>query len=824
MISVSNDHLRDLGWPRILRAVSERTATDAGRDAALALQFLPNVDAMRQTLAQVDELMTLLAHGSDLPLAGLGDIRGALVRASRGATLAGPELVQIARTADAAVSVRRHLAHHKEASPALAPLGARLPDLSVLAGELLATFDDAGNVRDDASPELASARHRVIGLHRGMKDRLERFLARAEIRESLQDSFYTQREERYVLPVVAGLQRDLPGIIHGTSNSGETVFVEPHELVDGNNQIKIAEEEVRRELERVLRIRSEWVASEGPALESAFAELVALDTLQARARLGHDLDATAPTFSLAGALHLRRARNPHLVLKGTAVVPNDITLAPEQSFLVITGPNTGGKTVTLSTVGTAVLMAAIGMPIPAAPGSVVPVVRSLFALIGDAQDLERDLSTFSGHLLALQGVLDAAEPGALALLDELVVGTEPTQGAALAIAVLESLASRGARGLVTTHYERLKTLPFEDARFANAAVGIDPETMAPTFVLTEGRPGSSNPFDIALRLGFSPRLIARARDVAGGHGGLAEALDRLRLAEEDAARSATEARTARIAAETEQRRLNDERARLRAKAREEIETVYAEARAELRSVVARVREARARLDATTELSAARLEEERRALEALEHEARRALPTPEPVPEPKRPEVTRDGARDGGPLAAEALRIGLAVWVRPLSQAASITELRGDHVVVTIGALRVTVPAADLAKLAGVAQAAPVGPVANAPRKSVAIIRAPERAPELPEDDGRVPAPRSNDNSCDLRGARRDEVAERVEPLLDRAFRERADTVWIIHGHGTGAIRDEVRELVARSPHVAGFRRGRRHEGGDGVTLAFLHRD
>ncbi|MCC6620476.1 MAG: Smr/MutS family protein [Deltaproteobacteria bacterium] len=825
-LQVSPEHAHDLGWPRVLRAIADRTSTDPGRAAALELPFL-ELDAMRVTLARVDELQGLSARGSDLPLAGVYDIRAALDAARRGATLVPADLVAIAKTATAGALTRRHLQHHADVAPRLAELVAGLPDVGLLASELSATFDEAGQVRDDASPELQAARQRVVSLHRGIKERLDRFLARLDVREHLQDIFYTQREDRYVVPVVSSFQHQVPGIIHGMSNSGETVFVEPTELVETNNAIKLAESAVRVEIERVLRLRSEWVAAEADDLDLAARTLVDLDTLQARARLGNDLDAVVPTLSADGALRLVGARNPHLALKGTLVVPNDIALEAGESFLVVTGPNTGGKTVTLSTVGTFVLMLAAGLPIPASPFSVMPVFTAVHALIGDAQDIERDLSTFSGHLLAIQRVLDAAEPGTLVLLDEIIIGTEPTQGAALAIAVLESLASRGARGLVTTHYERLKTLPFEDPRFANASVGLDPETLAPTFVLATGRPGSSSPFDIALRLGFSPRLVDRARAVAGGHSGLAEALDRLRLAEEVARRAESAARAAEAALAAEQKRLEAERARLRRDARQEVEALYADARAEIRRLGAEIRERQqAFLQGPRDQAA--LADEQRRLQRSQDALRAALPAPEVEPEPARPAKLKDPTpHDAGDLDPTTLRPGLAVWVRPLNQPGELQEVRGDRATVAIGALKTTVPLSELGRLGGAKpklEAARPRPAREpgAPAAPGGGMRGPSR--ELPDDDDRVPPPRTDDITADLRGARRDEVPELVEPVLDRAYREHVDAIWIIHGHGTGALREEVRELLARSLYVAGYRRGRRHEGGDGVTIAFLHKD
>ena len=820
-LQISNDNMRELGWPRLQQAFADRAATEPGRDAALQLGFLPDQDAVELTLATVSELMQLLVKGGDLPLAGTRDVRSGLLRARRGASLSAEELVDIARTAQAAHAMRRHLLHHALAHPRLGAHGQRLPDLGLLASELAATFDESGQVRDDASPELAAARQRIVSLHRHMKERLEGFLQRPELDGVLQDSFYTLREDRYVVPVISSFQRDVPGIIHGTSNSGETVFVEPHELIEQNNAIKVADAAVRMEIERVLRIRSEWVKAEADDLDVAYAGLVALDVLQSQARLAGDLDATVPTFSSDGSMRLLRARNPHLLLKGSTVIPNDIDLGSGHAFLVITGPNTGGKTVTLSTVGTLVMLAATGCPIPVAEGSVLASFSSVWALIGDAQDIERDLSTFSGHLLAIQSILDAAQPGALVLLDEIIVGTEPSQGAALAIAVLESLANRGARGLVTTHYERLKTLAFEDPRFGNASVGLDPVTYAPTFVLSMGRPGSSNPFDVALRLGFPPHIVQRARDVAGGHSHLTNALDRLQEAERQADLREAEARAARAEVAHERMKLEQERLRIKKEAKAEIDALAHKAREQIRALLQDIRARREALDDRVQQAAdlrqakGNLDDDKRMAHRFETELKDIAGTPEVEAQ----RVSNEGPRDGGDLDANDLRVGAEVWMRSLGKVGTITELRGERATIAVGAIRTSAHTSDLAKIAG-------RPTPKAePKRPAAIVVAAgnKRAPELGEEDERVPPPRTDDITADLRGARRDEVHEKVEPLLDRAWRDGVEAVWIIHGHGTGAIRDEVRELLARSPQVQGYRRGKRHEGGDGVTIAFLDR-
>ncbi len=854
--TVSQETLERLGWPRILEAAAEGCASDLGRARVLGLP-LRDAAGARAELAAVAAILDLRARDAAPPLGPFEDVRPVADRCARGGVGDGEELAAVGHVARLASRVRRHLLHHAErggarvvggtlggtpgAEPSeepeadgapspLSALAAALPDLDLLGAELEATFDEGGRIRDDASPQLTAARRRRDGLHRALKARLERMLKDPEILEVLQDDYYTLRDDRYVLPVVASRQSQLPGIIHGVSNTGQTVFLEPAILVDANNQIKVAEAAVEAARHAVLLERSAWVAEEAPAIRDAVDALARLDGLNARALFAERVDGHVPRVGrYGGEVRLLGARNPHLVLRGDVeVVPNDLTLEPEHAFLVVTGPNTGGKTVTLSTLGVCTLMAHAGLPVPARADSVIAPVRALFALVGDSQDITHDLSTFSGHLLSLQRVLaqvEEVEPreGALVLLDEIVVGTEPVQGAALAIALLEALADRGARGLVTTHYERLKALPFEDPRFVNASVGVDPETLAPNFRLTQGRPGASTPFEVALRLGLDPALVQRAREVAGAHGGLSEALDRVAAAERAARQAQEAAERARAEAAEEARRLAAAREELRRRADEEIRARAKEALGAIDEAMEQVRGQVRHLRGVR--SADELESRRRALrsvkekiEVVEREHR-----PKPQEGDGRPEgerrPTAKGPRDGGDLSAKDLKPGLPVWVRTVGQPGEVTEIRGKgQAVVAVGALKLTLKARDLGRLEGGEPPRP-----TPPRRRGRAVQAPARRerPVRCDDLPDVPPPRTEATTLDLRGARRDEVEDQLERALDRAFMAEQEVLWIIHGHGSGAIRDEARAVVRRSEYVRQWRPGRRHEGGDGATIVWL---
>ncbi|MEZ4269173.1 MAG: Smr/MutS family protein [Myxococcota bacterium] len=823
MLRVTANCLGDLGWPRVLKALASCCHTERAEAEALQTAFISDAGSVRSTYEAVAELGRLHAASAPLPLDGITDVRRALDRCRRGATASVEELVSIATCAQSLGRLHKYVRTHAEAAPRVAVIAAELADLGRLGAELASTFDASGHIRDDASPELRDARRRLASIRQNIKERLDRYIQRADIEGILQDDYYTEREERYVVPVIASFQSQVPGIIHGASQTGQTVFVEPEEFITANNDVKLMLSRVESEILRVLIERSRWVADEASAFLKALDVATALDLVSARALFAERHGAAIPEVATEGVLRLVHAKNPLLLLDGVQVVANDIVLDTDRAFVLVTGPNTGGKTVTLITVGLMVLMAHAAIPLPADAASRVVLFEALHAIIGDAQDIHRDLSTFSGHLQALSALLADADRNTLVLLDELIVGTEPERGAALAIAVLETLAARGARGFVTTHYERLKLLAYEDERFANASVGIDAKDHSPTYRLAVGEPGASSPFEIAERLGFDSEILKRARAIAVGDAGLAEAIERLRSARAAAEDEAREARAAADAARREAERLARERERIDREAAAEVAALRREARDEVRAALQLIRE-QVR-DVREERDAASLERKRKTVaeveaRLVEAQARddETLPPPPsapPSPAGKAKTAAPAGPRDGGDLVG-APEPGMRVWVRSLNRPGDVVEARGRDALVAIGSLKMTVEVARLGRVAGeTAEEAP-RPAPSKARRSAAT--------ETVDASQLVPPPRTDATTLDLRGHRRDEVADQVERFLDHAWQADDEAVWIIHGHGTGAVRDEVRSVIARTACVRASRPGRGHEGGDGVTLAWLSLD
>src|SRR5438445_8060789 len=444
----------------------------------------------------------------------------------------------------------------RQMAPLHAQAAEELSELDPLAAELERAFDPGGKLLDTASALLSELRERARGLHRAVKQRLEEMLKDEKIVAMLRDTYYSVRGDRYVLPVRAEHKSHLPGIVHNASGSGQTLFVEPQELLELGNQLTIAEAGALEEEQRILAELSGAVGRRAPQLEHDVATLARLDEAGAGAKLADDLRASAPEL-LEGArasFRMIALRHPLLALGTPQVVANDVALPGEEQALIISGPNAGGKTVTITAVGLSALMARAGLPIPTAPGSDIPLYRTVYTAIGDEGDLSRDLSTFTAHLTALKHILEAAGPGTLVLIDEIAADTDPREGAALAIAALEKLVGAGAQVLITTHLEELKALGLSDPRFASASVGFDLEKLAPTYRLQMGEVGRSSAIEIAARVGLPQEVCARARELlGGGSSALSTAVERL-----DAERAALAA--ARAAAEELRAELERERA------------------------------------------------------------------------------------------------------------------------------------------------------------------------------------------------------------------------------------------------------------------------
>jgi DNA mismatch repair protein MutS2 len=789
--------LAALGWSRIQQALAARARTEPGKVRAAERPFLPNQEAVLEALALVAEARLLKHEPLKLPLGGVTEIRPLLERAARGALLDPRELMTVTHALFALERTGDTLRERRERLPLLNGIAHDLPEVSRLATRLDRALEPSGELSDRASPELKAARDRVRGLHTAIKNKLDGLLKDQDFATNLRESYYSVRNDRYVVPVKSQEQAQVPGIVHNASQSGQTLFVEPDELISQGNELAIAQSVVLEEERRVLLELSGAVGREAGALAKGIEACAKLDELEAAADLADALDANAPELQPArGALELKGLRHPRLLLGGTDVVANDVELLDPARALVVSGPNSGGKTVTLTGVGLSALMLRAGLPIPADLGSKLPLFDSIHAAVGDAQDLATGLSTFTAHVTQLKTVLESAGPGALVLVDEIAADTDPREGAALAIAVLEEFIAKGALVLVTTHLEELKALAHLDPRFLNARVGFDPRAMAPTYRLQLGAAGASSAIDIARRVGLAPQVCERATALAQDAGGAlskavnaAEQERRVLVAQQDEARvAAAQLAKDRAALDAERAALDQRRTQEEVKFRTALEGELFYAREQIQKLLSTLETER---DLKKTRSAAgeiftRLQEQTQAL------AQAKTPASSPGLEKL---VLEKGRRAHHP--------GLNVDVE-------ILEVTGDTALVAAGLMKTRVPVSELQPAKkGVSKTHFPGAAADARGRDQRAMAAAPGAPAL------------GGPSCDVRGMRAEDAVRAVDQSLDAATRDGHETLLIIHGHGTGALKASIRSHLSTSGYVASHRSGEAGEGGDGATIAVL---
>lgn len=806
----------DLEWDRILEALAARCSSSAGKQRARALPFGETHAEVRRALAEVREAVRLDEEGEPLPAAVLPEVGAGLERARIGATLANEELRALITCLGAARGLRRYLYARRLRAPALDAASPLDPSLDDLERDLAVCFDPDGSLSDRASPRLKELREERKASRDRLVRRLEELIRKHE--DILQDRFWTERDGRYVLPVRSDAHERFPGIVHATSSSGATLFVEPRVLVEMGNRQKMLDAQVSREEQVVYAELSarvaEYVAQIGAAVEA----LAHADVRAAAAKLTRDLGLMFPEVvegdEESFTVELLGARHPLLVLDGVSVVPSDLAVAGGRA-MVISGPNAGGKTVALKTLGLAALMLRAGLPIPAKEGSRLSVVRVVLTDVGDDQNLSKNLSTFSAHVKNLAAILDGTMPRSLVLLDELAGGTDPREGEALAAAVLDSLCARGGAVACTTHYEGLKALALGDARFVNASVGFELATMSPTFRLIVGVPGASSALAVARRFGIPETVLGRAARFLSREtvtfDEMVEKLGRersaLELAREDALREAAALRGKQRALDAEIARLaSRERAAL-SKEGEALLASIKRAREELRLAQGRLRGSKLTED---DVRAAA-----RAIDAVAHKTSiggelEVRPASEPADRPA--------------LDPAEIRAGMRVYVPRLRAEAEVVEvLGGGQLRVAAGPLKLSTSAAEVR---AVAPAAPKGRdkgVAPGADAKARRGRGPAPGAGAPFDaaaDPDVPI-QTSDNTVDLRGLRAHEAIAMAEQFLDRTLSAGRKVAFLVHGHGTGALRDAVREALKESGYVARMRPGEHAEGGDGVTVVWL---
>ncbi len=799
-----------LEFTKILEKLAGFTMFSASRELALALRPSPFLAEVRNRQAETTEADRLLSVKVNLGVGGARDVRPNVTRARQGATLLALELMEIRQTLIAARELKRTIVRLAQDYPHLADIAERIDECPGVVNEIGQAIDERGEIKSSASPELARIRRELEVAHSRIMEKLNRLLSSTQYNRYLQEALITQREGRYVVPLRAEFKGKIQGIIHDQSASGATLFIEPLTTVELNNrwrQLQLDEEE---EIRRILAALSELVGSQGLLIRHTVAAMAEMDLAFARAKYAHAIDAVEPIlYDLAAKqpeqgeerrFKLAAARHP--LLNPKTVVPIDVFLPEETRMLVITGPNTGGKTVSLKTIGLLAAMAQAGLRIPAAEGSTLPVFRQVFADIGDEQSIEQSLSTFSAHMTNIVQILEQCDERSLVILDELGAGTDPVEGSALARAILTYLLQRGAVTFVATHYSELKAYAHTTPRVANASMEFDLETLSPTYHLRIGLPGASNAFAIARRLGLSEAIIGQARDLVGEGTRQVEAmLAEIQSQLEAARQTRRQAEEERAGAEQYTEQVQQRLLAIETERRDILNAAREDARREIKAIREEIR--------------ALKEQAQKALEAPPPEIKESTPEAAPVmpvpaveerlerletevvvraaPPPPREKEKANGLK--GPL-----RPGDKVFIKSFNTIGEVADVQGKQIEVQMGHFRTTVP------------------IAAVELKE----RAMPREPEAPT--GRLNLPAVADSpglELDLRGLVTEEALLRLDQYLDQAFMAGLPWVRIIHGKGSGVLRQVVRQELGGHALIASYRSGEDGEGGEGVTVAKL---
>ncbi|MBD2438613.1 endonuclease MutS2 [Nostoc sp. FACHB-110] len=792
---IQSETLELLEWYRLCQHLATFAATKLGAIASTNLQIPTSQAVSEQLLAQTKEVYQLESQlTTSLSFDGIQDIGDSIRRAELQGILAGDELLAIATTLAGARNLRRVI-DNQENLPVLTDLVADLRTYPEIEQEIHRCIDERGQVSDRASQKLSDIRDDLRRLRSQINQKLHNILQAKS--NAVQEQLITQRGDRFVIPVKASHKDVIPGIVHDTSTSGVTLYVEPNSIVPMGNQLRQTLKREQVEEEAIRRVLTEQVAAVTPDLERLLAIVTTLDLAAARSRYSYWLKANPPRFinrEEQEIITLRQLRHPLLVWQqqheqGHTVIPVDLLISPHIRVVTITGPNTGGKTVTLKTLGLAALMAKVGLFIPAREPVEMPWFDQVLADIGDEQSLQQSLSTFSGHIRRISRILNALgneeQPNSLVLLDEVGAGTDPAEGSALAIALLQYLAQHAQLTIATTHFGELKALKYEDARFENASVEFDEATLSPTYRLLWGIPGRSNALAIALRLGLKPEVVEQAKTQVG------EATDEVNqvIAGLEAQRRSQETKAAEAQklvqqAERLYKEVSDKAAALqerekslRASQEIAVQQAIAQAKGEIAQVIRRLQQ-----------GTPTAQDAQAATNALNQITQKYQPAPPPKPK-----------------AGFMPKVGDRIRISQFGQPAEVLTAPDEdgELTVRFGIMKMTVKLQDIESLDG--------------QKPEPIAKPKPTPTQTPPPPQAAPAIRTSKNTVDLRGKR---VAD-AEIELDKAISEAHGQIWIIHGHGTGKLRQGVHAYLQQHPRVSSYEPAEQADGGSGVTIAHI---
>jgi DNA mismatch repair protein MutS2 len=801
---IQSETLELLEWPRLCQHLSTFAATKLGSIVARNLPIPETQAESEQLLAQTKEVYELESRlHPGLSFEGIQDIGDSLERAALQSILPGEELLAIATTLAGARNLRRVI-DNQENIPVLNDLVSELRTYPELEQEIHRCIDERGQVTDRASQKMGEIRGELRKVRSQITQKLQNIIQAKS--GAVQEQLITQRGDRFVIPVKAPQKDAIPGIVHDTSTSGATLYIEPNSVVPLGNQLRQIIRKEQTEAEAIRRTLTEKVAEVTPDLERLLAIVTTLDLAVAKSRYSFWIGANPPRFVNPQAneiITLRNLRHPLLVWQqqheqGNPVVPVDLLISPQIRVVTITGPNTGGKTVTLKTLGLAAVMAKVGLFIPAREPVEMPWFRQILADIGDEQSLQQSLSTFSGHIRRISRILEALEPGendfsplainynyqSLVLLDEVGAGTDPAEGSALAIALLKYLANHTQLTMASTHFGELKALKYEDPRFENASVEFDETTLSPTYRLLWGIPGRSNALSIALRLGLKPEVVAEAKTQVG------EATDEVNqvIAGLEAQRRSQETKAAEAQkllrqAERLYKEVSDKAAALEAREKDlrasqeiAVQQAISQAKGEIAQVIRRLQQ-----------GTPNAQDAQQATANINQIAQKYEAAPPPKIQP-----------------GFMPKLGDRVRIPKLGQTAevlTIPDVEGNFSV-RFGMMKMTVQLQDIESLDG--------------QKPEPVVK-PKTTPSVIIPTSPVPAIRTSKNTVDLRGKR---VAD-AEYILDKAISEAPGPLWIIHGHGTGKLKQGVHAFLQQHPRVTHYEPAEQADGGSGVTIAHI---
>lgn len=784
--------LNILELPGVLALLAEEAVSEPARSRALELRPSQSEFEIKKLLGETSAAKKMMTIKGSPSFSGVRDVRSSLSRADMGGVLNTRELLDIAGVLQSARLVRGYVGNDNIGKTEIDYLFYSLQTNRYLEDKITGSITAEDEIADAASTELSDIRRKIRAASARVREALNRIISSPTYAKALQEPIITTRSDRYVVPVKADHKSAVPGLVHDVSSSGATLFIEPMAAVKANNELRELRAKEKAEIERILAELSADCASHREDITRDFSLLVTLDFIFAKAKLSYKYDGMEPAIS-EKELVLRRARHP--LLPRESAVPIDVELGGEYDTLVITGPNTGGKTVSIKTMGLLSIMAMCGLHIPAADGSCVPVFRSVLADIGDEQSIEQSLSTFSSHMTNIVGIIAECGEGTMLLFDELGGGTDPTEGAALAISIIEYARSTGAVIAATTHYAELKVYATNTAGVQNASCEFDVETLKPTYRLLVGIPGKSNAFAISSRLGLPQSIIEDARSRVGtGSASFEATIEKLEQERRKMEKYADEAETRLHEAEKSAERAAAIEKELKAKldkaeenSRREARRILDDARRTAESVFSELDEMRRRKNEEEDhrrINEARAELRRRINESSQKYNDDVIAEPEVEPSPTR-----------------EIRPGDTVMIRAMGVKAQVVSVSPDgNMELQAGIMRVNVKKGEVYLL----EHEKKKPAKPSGSSSTAKLSSERVGPEL-----------------DIRGMMTDEAIPIVERYIDNAVMSKLSTVTIIHGKGTGALRAAVQECLRHNRQVKKFRLGRYGEGESGVTVVEL---